>query len=162
MKMLYIIRHAKSDWSIDGQADIDRSLNSRGYNDAHNIGKSMKSKGHLPKLIISSPAIRALSTALIIAEELAYPKSEIKIDSTLYDTSILEYIKAILSVEDEFESVAIFGHNPIVSDLSSNWAGKLIDMPTCAVVRFSVLSDKWSHVTKENIEFIEMLYPKMI
>ena len=40
----FIIRHAKSDWSIDGQTDIDRALNARGYNDAHNVGKAMKGK----------------------------------------------------------------------------------------------------------------------
>lgn len=162
MKTVYIIRHAKSDWSIDGQADIDRALNARGYNDAHHVGKTMKGKGQIPQLIISSSAIRALTTALIIAEELVYPKSEIRIEPLLYDTDAHAYEKVLKSLSDSIESVAIFGHNPIVSDLSSFWAKKLIEMPTCAVVQFRFLSAKWANLSKENVEFIDLLAPKMI
>ena len=162
MKIVYIIRHAKSDWSIDGQKDIDRPLSARGYNDAHNVGKVMKGKGQIPQIIIRSPAIRALTTALILAEELGYPKSEIRIAPLLYDTDTHEYERVLGSLDDSFESVAIFGHNPIVSDLSSFWARKLINMPTCAVVQFRVLTDKWSQLSKENVEFVELLVPKMI
>ena len=54
MKTVYIIRHAKSDWSIDGQTDIDRALNARGYNDAHNVGKAMKGKGQVPQVALPS------------------------------------------------------------------------------------------------------------
>ena len=140
MKTVYIIRHAKSDWSIDGQTDIDRALNARGYNDAHNVGKAMKGKGQVPQVIISSPAIRAL----------------------LYDTDAHEYEKVLKSISNSAGSVAIFGHNPVVSDLSSFWAGKLVDMPTCAVVQFRVLTDKWSHLSKENVQFVDLLVPKMI
>ena len=162
MKTVYIIRHAKSDWSIDGQTDIDRALNARGYNDAHNVGKAMKGKGQVPQVIISSPAIRALTTALILAEEIGYPKSEIRIEPLLYDTDAHEYEKVLKSISNSAGSVAIFGHNPVVSDLSSFWARKLINMPTCAVVQFRVLTDKWSQLSKENVEFVELLVPKMI
>lgn len=162
MKTIYIIRHAKSDWSIEGLTDIDRALNARGYNDAHNVGKTMKMKGNIPQLIISSPAIRALTTAMIISEELAFPKSKVIIDPILYDTNTNDYLKVLQSISDDISSVAIFGHNPTVSDLSSFWAGKLIDMPTCAVVQFQVLSAKWSLLSKGNVNFIEMMSPKMI
>lgn len=162
MKTVYIIRHAKSDWSIDGQTDIDRALNARGYNDAHNVGKVMKSKDQIPQLIISSPAIRALTTALIVSEELGYPKSQIRIEPLLYDTDAQDYEKVLKSLSNSAGSVAIFGHNPVVSDLSSFWAGKLVDMPTCAVVQFRVLTDKWSQLSKENVEFVDLLVPKLI
>ena len=162
MKTVYIIRHAKSDWSIAGQTDIDRALNARGYNDAHNVGKVMKSKGQTPQLIISSPAIRALTTALIVSEELGYPKSQIRIEPLLYDTDVQEYEKVLKSLSNSAGSVVIFGHNPVVSDLSSFWAGKLVDMPTCAVVQFRILTDKWSQLSKENVEFVDLLVPKMI
>lgn len=122
----------------------------------------MKLKGYSPEVMISSPAIRALSTGLIIAEELMFPKSEIRIEPRLYETGVDEYLKVIKQVDEGINSVAIFGHNPIVSDLASHWAGQLIEMPTCAVVRIKFLNHKWSNISRENVEFAEIMTPKMI
>ncbi len=63
MKTIYLIRHAKSDWDNPLLQDIERPLNERGYADANVMGTRLKTPG----LIISSPAVRALSTALIFA-----------------------------------------------------------------------------------------------
>ncbi len=160
MKMIYIVRHAKSDWSIEGMADIDRPLNERGYTDAHKIGKVLKSKGHIPQAMISSPAIRALSTALIIAEELEFPKQKLLIEPLFYDTSKLDYLKILKSLNDDIQSVAIYGHNPIVSDLSSFLTVKTIEMPTCAVVQLQISVDKWSMLSHENVVLLQILSPK--
>ena len=42
MKRLYLVRHAKSDWSYAGLADFDRPLNKRGKRDAPRMGKYLK------------------------------------------------------------------------------------------------------------------------
>ncbi len=162
MKDFYIIRHAKSDWSIEGQADIDRPLNARGYNDAHNMGKYFFQKNFRPDAMISSPAIRALTTALIISDEISFPKDLIMIVPELYETGEDQYLKAIMSMPEQTKSVAIFGHNPIVSELSSSLSGQIIDMQTCAVARFSLMSDNWKKLSKENIKFHELITPKSI
>ncbi|MBK6400268.1 MAG: histidine phosphatase family protein [Bacteroidetes bacterium] len=162
MKIVYIIRHAKSDWSIEGQGDIDRPLNARGYKDAHNMGLYFKKKNFIPQAIISSPAIRALTTALIISEELLFPKNRVQIEASLYESGIDEYLDILKSLPEEVGSVGIFGHNPIVSDLSSSLSGQAIEMPTCAVARFSLEGDKWNSLSRESIKFLEMITPKTI
>ncbi|MFZ7115038.1 MAG: SixA phosphatase family protein [Bacteroidota bacterium] len=162
MKDVFIIRHAKSDWSIDGLVDIDRALNARGYNDAHNVGTCLRKKGHIPQMIISSPAVRALTTALIFSDELSFSKSNIRIEPDLYETGWKDYMAIINSLPEAISSVFIFGHNPIVSDLSSHLSGRVLEMPTCAVARFSLSEGKWNSLSVENIEFIEMLTPKTI
>ena len=58
MKKLFLIRHAKSDWSDNTLKDFDRGLNARGLKDAPFIGKFLKNKNIIPDLIISSPALR--------------------------------------------------------------------------------------------------------
>ena len=80
MKTLYLIRHAKSDRSIGELSDIDRPLNQRGYNDAHKMSLILKDKKIIPDLIISSPAIRALSTALIFCRNLNIDPKTIEIN----------------------------------------------------------------------------------
>lgn len=162
MKNLFIIRHAKSDWSIDGLADIDRPLNTRGYRDAHAIGKILKEKNWNPDAMISSPAIRALSTCLIISEELQFLKSGIRIEPALYESNLQKYIDVLKTVDEASNSVAFFGHNPIVSDLCSFFAKKLIDMPTCSVVQFQVSSSKWAEASHESVSFVDLISPKMI
>ena len=67
MKTLYLIRHAKSEQNFAGLADIDRPLNERGYVDASKMSLMLKEKKLIPNAIISSPAVRAISTALIFA-----------------------------------------------------------------------------------------------
>ena len=162
MKTITIIRHAKSDWSMEGQSDIDRSLNERGYSDAHNIGKLLKQKVLIPQVMISSPAIRALSTALIISDEISFPKKNIRIEPDLYETGISEYLKVLKAIDKDIDSIAIFGHNPVISDLSSYLSGKAIEMPTCSVVRFCLLSGTWNSLSPNQIEYIEMFSPKTI
>src|SRR6218665_523789 len=62
-RTLVLIRHAKSDWGNPGQADFDRPLNARGKKNAPEMGKRLQQKQVIPDLIISSPAMRAATTA---------------------------------------------------------------------------------------------------
>lgn len=67
MKLLFLIRHAKSSWDDPAQPDKDRPLNDRGRCDAPKIGERLAKRDLKPDLILSSPAVRALETAEIIA-----------------------------------------------------------------------------------------------
>ena len=73
VKRLTLVRHAKSDWSLAGQADWDRPLNKRGQRDAPEMARRLRSRRHKPDLILSSPAVRALTTATVMARELKVP-----------------------------------------------------------------------------------------
>ncbi len=42
MKRLTLVRHAKSDWSLPGQADWDRPLNKRGQRDAPEMARRLR------------------------------------------------------------------------------------------------------------------------
>ena len=49
---LYIMRHAKSDWSDLDTIDFDRPINKRGRKNAKQIGQWMLSNDRLPEKII--------------------------------------------------------------------------------------------------------------
>jgi phosphohistidine phosphatase len=72
MKTLFLIRHAKSSWDDTALPDKDRPLNDRGWRDAPKMGKRLAKRHVKPDLILSSPAVRALRTAEIIAKKLDY------------------------------------------------------------------------------------------
>jgi phosphohistidine phosphatase len=72
MKTLILVRHAKSSRDAPAMPDKDRPLNDRGKRDAPNMGERLAKRDVKPDLILSSPAMRALTTAEIIAKKLEY------------------------------------------------------------------------------------------
>jgi len=162
MKTLYLVRHAKSDWGNEGIADIDRPLNARGYRDAQVMSNLMKNKKLIPDLIISSPAIRAISTALIFCRNFNLNYSAIAINANLYDTSVKHHTDIISKVNNQIKSVMIVAHNPIISDLASSLTSPIAEsIPTCGCVgiRQSALGE-WTtfNTTKRELVFYD--FPK--
>ncbi len=66
-RILFLVRHAKSSWKDLSLADHDRPLNKRGYKNGPRMGKRLAKLPHRPEIIITSSAVRALTTAEILA-----------------------------------------------------------------------------------------------
>jgi phosphohistidine phosphatase len=147
MRTLYLSRHAKAEKGFDGISDFDRPLNNRGIIDAANMGKMLKQKNIIPALFISSPAIRALSTAFIFAREMGYPWNRIKIDENIYEASTDELLQVIKGVSDELGSVMLFGHNPAFTDAANALtAGTFDNVPTAGVVCMDFEVQSWREI----------------
>ncbi|HEU5294198.1 MAG TPA: histidine phosphatase family protein [Burkholderiaceae bacterium] len=146
MKTLYLVRHAKSSRDDPTLADRDRPLTDRGRDDAPVIGKRLARRRVLPDLIVSSPALRALTTAQLIAAEVGYPRKHIVVDDQLYAAGVDDLLAVIQGTDDKIDRLMLFGHNPEFSDLASRLAGHLLDMPTCSVAEFDYDSRSWSDV----------------
>lgn len=145
MKTIYLIRHAKSDTNFSGQDDKDRSLTEQGYWDAHRIGKLLFEKKQFPQLMVSSPAIRAVSTALILAGELGYPVERLELNESLYEMGLEKYIERIQSTDDGYKSIALFGHNPIISQAGFYLCSKdPIEMEAGSVLVFQSDIPRWA------------------
>lgn len=147
MKTLYLVRHAKSSWSLPELPDIDRPLNERGYHDAHLIGKKLHQQIKTPELMISSPAVRALTTALIFSRALGYPEENILIRSGLYETGLEDYFKVIAAVPESVGSLMLYAHNYTISEMAPRLLGAPFDeMSTCAVLSIDFAVDKWEDI----------------
>ena len=167
LKTLYLVRHAKSSWNIPGLGDIDRPLNERGYSDAHEMAKRIRKKnssqgaGSSGNIIISSPAIRAVSTALIFARTFSIDPSRVHLHPLLYDTSSKHYQSVIASLQDEFNNAFVFGHNPVITETANLLGGtELVDMATCGIVgiEFDVLT--WKQAAEADGQLIFYDFPK--
>lgn len=156
MKTLFLIRHAKSDWTNPDLKDVERFLNERGYSDANKMSSQFK---HQHDLIITSPAIRAMSTALIFARNLKYNANTICIKQELYESSIEDYVSVINAIDNSYNTVMLFAHNPTISDVAQQLTQALpMELPTCAIagIRFDV-SD-WKKANTGNLFLFD--YPK--
>ena len=144
-KTLYILRHAKSSWNDASLTDFDRPLNSRGLNAAPFIGEMMGRKDILPDLIISSPAKRAMQTALLV-KEASGSNAIIQYDERIYEASPQTLKTVISQVVEEVESVLIVGHNPGIEGVINRLTGNLEPMPTAALAEIVLDIAAWNEI----------------
>jgi phosphohistidine phosphatase len=160
MRIIYLVRHAKSDWtgSVD---DHDRPLNDRGRKDAPMMANRLLERKAKVDRFVSSPAKRAYSTALAFASAYERKKSEIIEVAELYLPTPDSFIKVIEKFDDKDKSIAIFSHNSGITDFANSLQLVNIDnIPTCGIFAFRVKSDNWESFQKAEKEFIFFDYPK--
>ena len=160
MKTLFLIRHAKSSWDDTALPDKDRPLNDRGRRDAPKMGERLAKRDVKPDLILSSPAMRALKTAEIIAKKLDYKRKDIVVDDRLYAVGADDLLDVIHKLGDKLERVMLFGHNPELTELAHRLSSKITHMPTCAVAEFTFDAKSWSNIGKVKPAKVALDYPK--
>ena len=161
MKKVYLIRHAKSSWKFADLTDFDRPLNDRGNRDAPFMGKVLKDQNAKPDLIYSSTAVRAITTAKIIANVVGYDVSNIVETEDIYEASAGEILDIIQSTDDKHNTIFVFGHNPGMTSLSNYMCDRIIDnLPTCGISIIEFPADKWEDVTLRSGKLVGFEYPK--
>lgn len=160
-KILYLVRHAKSSWSDTSLDDRDRPLNQRGRKTAPKMGRRLAGLGHQPDLIVSSPARRAFSTAKKIAKELAFDKSKIVTDESLYFSGTGSMVNMLEKLDDRYQNVMIVGHNPAMTSLLNILSETTIhNMPTCAIAVLAFDMTSWSELDVTNGDLLVYDFPK--
>ncbi|MDR9397561.1 histidine phosphatase family protein [Salibacter sp.] len=161
MKTIYLIRHGKSSWKDTDLNDIDRSLKRRGVQDAYLIGEHLKNDKICPDLMISSVAVRAFHTAVIIARQLDYSLQHIALQDELYASSAEYYLEVISNQRNNASSIMLFGHDPALTNLYNMLLHNSVEkIPTCAVVAIEVEADNWQDIGKAKNQLKLFIKPK--
>lgn len=162
MKRLTLVRHSKSDWSLPGQQDWDRALNKRGQRDAPEMARRLRARKLKPDAILSSPAVRALATATIMARELKVAASIVRQDERLYLAGPADMLAVIRELGGSARHLMVFGHNPGITDFANRLsAGDRIDnMPTSAVFTATFAIQDWSELDWGSGQDAQFDYPK--
>ncbi len=162
MKRVIIVRHAKA-VSYGYDQDYDRTLTERGEEDARKISSELHQMKIHPDLIIASPAVRTSQTARIYADALGYPHNSIRFEKKLFSGKTSEnFLKMLQELEDEKETVLVFGHNPSVYYYMHFLMRDFTDdVPTCSTVAIDFAVNSW-HELKPNLgELSFRLIPDM-
>lgn len=162
MKKIYLVRHAKSSWGDFTTPDFDRPLNERGKRDAPVMAKRLLKQDVKIDQFVSSPAKRAKKTCQAFCEVYDRDKKEIHFIDELYHASVETFFKTVASLDDKFHTVAIFSHNPGITDfVNALQSGTSIDnMPTCAIFAAQCDIDRWKDFPAAQKKFISFDYPK--
>jgi phosphohistidine phosphatase len=161
LKTLILVRHAKSSWDDLGLSDFDRPLNDRGKRDAPKMAEKLSKKKIDIDAFISSPAKRAARTAKLFAEEFKAKKTEIIFKTELYLASENVFYDVITKTDDELDTVAVFSHNPGITDFANDLTEIKIDnIPTCGVFAVKIDTKHWADIKEAKKEFLFFDYPK--
>lgn len=162
MKILTLVRHAKSDWKDSKLTDQQRPLNRRGKRDAPMMGKRIVNHGIRPSLIIASPAVRAWTTATLVAREIGYPIEFLQREDTLYLASLDDLISAVMAQDDGFNSLMVVAHNPGLTQFANYLSpGLTNNLPTAGVVSVQIDRDDWNLHERPTCELLVHDYPKL-
>jgi phosphohistidine phosphatase len=160
MKTLLLIRHAKSDWD-NILTDFDRPLNERGKHDAPVMAKKIKDRKIEIDAFVSSPAKRAKKTAELFMHEYEVKEKKLHFIPSLYEASSNDFYNAVFDLKDKYDTVAIFAHNPGITDFVNSLSCTSIDnMPTCSVYALKIKTKNWVDFKKADKDFLFFDYPK--
>ncbi|MCB1616978.1 MAG: histidine phosphatase family protein [Pseudomonadales bacterium] len=161
MKLLTLIRHAKSDWRDCSVPDIKRPLNPRGLNDAPLMGNIIRERGFRFDRMYTSPAKRCRDTASLIAENAELPIKQIKEEKGLYTFDQNDLYERVLGFHNKHRSIALVAHNPAITDLLNRLCDENIpNMPTCAVAVIRLDTRFWAELPYCTKEIAYYDYPK--
>jgi phosphohistidine phosphatase len=160
-KTLFVLRHAKSSWDETDKRDIDRPLNSRGINNAHNLANALRDELIIIDAVVSSPANRAIHTSIIFCQVAELPLEIIQLNEKLYDTNEDEVERIVRAFSDDINSVMIVGHNPAFTYFANRYALKSIkNIPTSGIVKLEFEVNSWNDISRSNVKSSSFDFPK--
>lgn len=148
MKTLLLMRHASSGWDELSLADRARPLDEKGERELSRLTRRFAAKGPRPQLIVSSPALRALSTARALAAAFGLEGDEVRIDERLYCGSARALLDSLGEFDDALDCVAIVGHNPELTELAHHLANDIDFLPTCAIATIGFDASNWAEARR--------------
>jgi phosphohistidine phosphatase len=125
------------------------------------MGKTLKERGLVPDLVISSTATRAKDTASAVAKHSGYKGKRIRFES-LYAAEPGAYLAVLRELADNYQRVLIVGHNPGVEELIELLTGEIHIVPTCTLAQIEFDIEKWSdtlHRLTDRGRLVEILKP---
>lgn len=142
-------------------SDSERPLNERGKKDAPEMAKRLRKRGIRVDAFVSSPAERAFRTARFFAKAFDEKKDDILVEKLLYGAGPVQFEEVVASLNDKLSTVALFSHNPGITDYVNTLCEVRTDnMPTGAVFAVQASVDSWSAFAQAEKNFLFYDYPR--
>ena len=114
-----------------------------------------------PELFISSPAKRALNTAMIFAETFHIPVNQIQPENMIYEASINTLLAITNHLPKQYNKIALFGHNPGLTDFAAYLTNDYLgNIPTAGIVHISFDDEDWKHISISSGDLVWKATPK--
>lgn len=157
MKILLIMRHAKSDYPADVAHDIDRPLNKRGRKDVPRMAAVLHSFAQIPERILSSPAQRARETAEGVAGD-----AELLFDERLYMAGPETLAEVVAALPADCDSAMVVAHNPGLEDWIGHLCGARLRLPTAGLAALHLDVPRWDQIHGASAELQWFVTPRLV
>jgi phosphohistidine phosphatase len=160
MKILTLLRHAKSGWDDAITRDFDRPINERGERAAAAMGKHAASLGLKPDFIVASPAVRCTDTLDYFLPAAQLADLEPLWDRRVYLASSATLADVLRELPDSAHHVLLCGHNPSMEDMvfdlvpanEGDHSRQDVEekFPTAAIATIELAIDHWADL-RDNV-----------
>lgn len=126
------------------------------------MGGQIVTHGIRPSLIVSSPAVRAWTTARLIATEISYPLEFLQREDGIYLASLDRLLDVVAAQDDGFDNLMLVGHNPGLTELANFLQPGICDnLPTAGVLCVTLDQNDWNLYSQPNTQLVAYDYPKL-
>jgi phosphohistidine phosphatase len=125
---IYLLRHGIAEDAKPGQPDAERRLTDEGRDKLRRVLKRARTADLDPSLILTSPYRRAVETAAVAAEVLAYKGEAVRTHALVPEASPYDAWEEIRNRRNE-RAILLSSHEPLMSSL----AAFLLDSPALRV-----------------------------
>ncbi len=162
MKKLIFIRHGKAEDQVADISDFERSLTLRGKSQSKLMAQLLRSREKDLGLIITSPAFRAIETALIFGKEFSLSPETMQVSSDLYfNLEPGAYISFFSSRSEATDTITLVGHNFLISEMAAFFAADDTEvLPKSGVLCLTFKAATWSSLKKASGMTEYFLTPK--
>lgn len=159
-QILYLMRHAQTVPGSSLLSDKVRTLTEQGTHDALNVGIKLRTDNSNINLIVSSPAVRALSTARLVAQEINMDANQIQLEENIYSAGKIEILKVLNSISHSMTSVLLVGHYPTIIELH-NYLSATKALATMNTAELCALTFEmpWSELTQSSAQHMFSYHP---
>jgi phosphohistidine phosphatase len=163
MRTLYLLRHAQSAEKQIGQTDKERELTTLGMKDAVLMANHIQKNQLAVDIIISSTAVRAKTTAMLITDALKMEPEKIMEDEELYEASTRTFLETISRFDDSYRHIMCVAHNPVISYLAEYLTrAEIGDMYPAGLVTIKFKLPSWKDVAQGSGTLESYVYPEML
>jgi phosphohistidine phosphatase len=148
MKKIIFVRHGRAEDGSFGISDFERSLTTKGKIICREMALRFRGYESSPQLIITSPAFRALETALIFAAECGIKPDDVRLNNDLYFKADMKYLLEMLALlDDNIDTVTLFGHNPSFTEFADRLCSNGCEFMTkTSIVCISFKAVNWKEI----------------
>jgi len=162
MKTIILIRHAKTVHEGFQGSDAERPLTDRGRRDAPAMAQRLLDRGIWIDAFMTSPAVRARTTARLFATAYGVPEKDLIEVPSLYMAEPPAFIEAIRRAPLGSATLAIFSHNNGITRFANAVSEARIDhMPTCSIFVVQCAIDDWQQFQGSGNRFLFFDSPRL-
>lgn len=166
MKVLHLLRHAKSSWADDDRPDRERPLAPRGRRAAQRLATYLRERGVHPDVVLCSPAARTAQTLELIVAALG-EGLEVLVEDELYAASARQLLARLRCLPEQVDSAMVVGHNPGLQELTLLLAREsplreraAAHFPTAALATLALRRGGWPALGRARADLVAYLVPR--